>query len=227
MSSEEKSWKDLLKELVDCEDRKERKKLVKAVEAAVKDRLSAADKDSNGDEAEGEVENGGKKAEGKGKSTKADSVDVKAPKTPSTKESVKEKSKKARDEDSEIERNETRTTDTGKKKRTSQAVEDAPVASKKARSEEEEQANEDNQPTSEKKRFQRVDEEKALQQALIADNRYEAVFGQDGYGAKANEKLKTVRGKDFRHEKTKKKRGSYRGGAIDESAVNSVEFDSD
>ena len=39
-------------------------------------------------------------------------------------------------------------------------------------------------------------------------------FGQDGYGAKASEKLVQVRGKDFRHEKTKKKRGSYRGGSI-------------
>ena len=35
-----------------------------------------------------------------------------------------------------------------------------------------------------------------------------------------------VRGKDFRHEKTKKKRGSYRGGVIDH-AVNSFKFDSD
>ena len=35
-----------------------------------------------------------------------------------------------------------------------------------------------------------------------------------------------VRGKDFRHEKTKKKRGTYRGGVID-NAVNSVKFDSD
>lgn len=39
-------------------------------------------------------------------------------------------------------------------------------------------------------------------------------FGSGGYGAKASEKLMTVRGKDFRHEKTKKKRGSYRGGTI-------------
>lgn len=35
-----------------------------------------------------------------------------------------------------------------------------------------------------------------------------------------------VRGKDFRHEKTKKKRGSYRGGVID-NAINSIKFDSD
>ena len=35
-----------------------------------------------------------------------------------------------------------------------------------------------------------------------------------------------VRGKDFRHEKTKKKRGTYRGGQIDHS-VNSFKFESD
>jgi hypothetical protein len=39
-------------------------------------------------------------------------------------------------------------------------------------------------------------------------------FGNDGYGAKASSILMQVRGKDFRHEKTKKKRGSYRGGEI-------------
>ena len=36
-----------------------------------------------------------------------------------------------------------------------------------------------------------------------------------------------VRGKDFRHEKTKKKRGSYRGGVIDTNARCSYKFDSD
>jgi hypothetical protein len=36
--------------------------------------------------------------------------------------------------------------------------------------------------------------------------------------------MRAVRGKDFRHEKTKKKRGSYRGGAIDAGAVNSVKL---
>lgn len=77
----------------------------------------------------------------------------------------------------------------------------------------------------EKKRFSRIkDEQKSFQDALIQDNTYDAVFAGTGYGAKANDKLKTVRGKDFRHEKTKKKRGSYRGGAIDDEVVNSVEF---
>lgn len=35
-----------------------------------------------------------------------------------------------------------------------------------------------------------------------------------------------VRGKDFRHEKTKKKRGTYRGGQIDHN-INSFRFESD
>jgi hypothetical protein len=42
----------------------------------------------------------------------------------------------------------------------------------------------------------------------------EQVFGEDGYGAKASAVLSQVRGKDFRREMTKKKRGSYRGGII-------------
>lgn len=52
----------------------------------------------------------------------------------------------------------------------------------------------------------------------------EKAFGVDGYGAKASAKLMTVRGKDFRHEKTKKKRGSYRGGEIT-MASNSFKYD--
>lgn len=36
-----------------------------------------------------------------------------------------------------------------------------------------------------------------------------------------------VRGKDFRHEKTKKKRGTYKGGLIETGAVNSFKFESD
>lgn len=46
------------------------------------------------------------------------------------------------------------------------------------------------------------------------------------WGEKANLDLKHTRGKSFRHEKTKKKRGSYRGGVIDMS-IHSIKFDSD
>ena len=46
------------------------------------------------------------------------------------------------------------------------------------------------------------------------------------YGAKANKDLIVTQGKSFRHEKTKKKRGSYRGGQIN-TGINSIKFDSD
>lgn len=52
-------------------------------------------------------------------------------------------------------------------------------------------------------------------------------YGATGdWGEKANDVLRFTKGKSFRHEKTKKKRGSYRGGAISTS-VNSIKFDSD
>ena len=44
------------------------------------------------------------------------------------------------------------------------------------------------------------------------------------WGEKANIDLKFTKGKSFRHEKTKKKRGSYRGGPIDMD-VHSFKFD--
>ena len=53
----------------------------------------------------------------------------------------------------------------------------------------------------------------------------DAAFGAQGWGKGASDKLMQVRGKDFRHEKTKKKRGGYRGGKIDSHGVNSIKFD--
>ncbi|KAJ9550805.1 hypothetical protein OSB04_014850 [Centaurea solstitialis] len=73
--------------------------------------------------------------------------------------------------------------------------------------------------------FQRVkiDEVEFAHQKLT-DNSYWAKDGADiGYGAKAQEVLGQVRGRDFRHEKTKKKRGSYRGGLIDQQS-HSIKF---
>jgi hypothetical protein len=35
----------------------------------------------------------------------------------------------------------------------------------------------------------------------------------------------SVRARGFRHEKTKKKRGGYRGGLIDDGQVNSIKWD--
>ncbi|GAV59705.1 SRP40_C domain-containing protein [Cephalotus follicularis] len=67
------------------------------------------------------------------------------------------------------------------------------------------------------KPFQRVKvEEVTFIDERLQDNSYWAKDGaESGYGAKAQEALGQVRGRDFRHEKTKKKRGSYRGGQID------------
>ncbi|XP_010539405.1 PREDICTED: nucleolar and coiled-body phosphoprotein 1-like [Tarenaya hassleriana] len=77
-----------------------------------------------------------------------------------------------------------------------------------------------------KKPFQRVNvEEVEFIDERLKDNSYWAKDGADsGYGAKAQEVLGQVRGKGFRHEKTKKKRGSYRGGQIDLQS-HSVKFD--
>uniref|UniRef100_A0A5B7A6G3 Srp40 C-terminal domain-containing protein n=2 Tax=Davidia involucrata TaxID=16924 RepID=A0A5B7A6G3_DAVIN len=65
--------------------------------------------------------------------------------------------------------------------------------------------------------FQRVRvDEVVFPDERLQDNSYWAKDGAEiGYGAKAQEVLGQVRGRDFRHEKTKKKRGSYRGGQID------------
>lgn len=64
--------------------------------------------------------------------------------------------------------------------------------------------------------FRRVDPEIWSKEIVsgLEDNSYEKCFGSEGYGAKASQVLKQVRGKDFRHEKTKRKRGNYRGGSI-------------
>ena len=74
--------------------------------------------------------------------------------------------------------------------------------------------------------FQRVDGEVWNKEIIegLEDNSYAKQFGVDGYGAKASAKLMTVQGKDFRHEKTKKKRGSYTGGEIT-MASNSFKYE--
>lgn len=73
--------------------------------------------------------------------------------------------------------------------------------------------------------FQRVKvDEVVFKDPRLVDNSYWAKGGaQSGWGAKAQEVLGQVRGKGFRHEKTKKKRGSYRGGQID-LASHSIKF---
>ena len=75
--------------------------------------------------------------------------------------------------------------------------------------------------------FQRVRDDEWLGKKGSWNNSYTATFGASGWGARAEAVLGAVRGKDFRHEKTKKKRGSYRGGLIDSGAVCSYKFESD
>ncbi|CAK9290417.1 unnamed protein product [Gordionus sp. m RMFG-2023] len=61
----------------------------------------------------------------------------------------------------------------------------------------------------------------------LCDNSFEAKKGAaNSWGEKANDVLKFTKGKGFKHEKNKKKRGSYAGGIISMS-VNSVRFSDD
>lgn len=78
--------------------------------------------------------------------------------------------------------------------------------------------------------FQRVKDvwhDKIIGDHRLSDNSYASAFGEDGWGAKASEKVLKTRGKDFRHEKTKLKRSynSKAGGAIT-MASNSYKYPS-
>ena len=60
--------------------------------------------------------------------------------------------------------------------------------------------------------FRRVkSEDIQIEKEELRDNSYKSF---DTWGAKASKDLIVTKGKGFRHEKTKKKRGSYRGGEI-------------
>ncbi|CAO2823224.1 unnamed protein product [Amaranthus hypochondriacus] len=89
-------------------------------------------------------------------------------------------------------------------------------------------SNGSSEPRSAANAFRRVKEEEVeFVDERLQDNSYWAKDGADsGYGAKAQEVLGQVRGKGFRHEKTKKKRGSYRGGQIDLES-HSIKFNYD
>lgn len=63
-----------------------------------------------------------------------------------------------------------------------------------------------------------------LPQNLPLNQCFSQKNARGSFGEKANDILKHTKGKSFRHEKTKKKRGNYRGGAID-YAVNSIKFE--
>jgi len=73
--------------------------------------------------------------------------------------------------------------------------------------------------------FRRVVSEEVEVPDVLQDNSFDAKINAQGdWGEKANNDLRFTRGKSFRHEKTKKKRGSYKGGAINTS-VSSIKFD--
>lgn len=78
---------------------------------------------------------------------------------------------------------------------------------------------------SKKEPFRRVRaEEIEIKHDALKDNSYKSF---DTWGAKASKDLIVTKGKGFRSEKTKKKRGSYRGGSIN-VGINSFRFaDSD
>lgn len=77
-----------------------------------------------------------------------------------------------------------------------------------------------------KKSFSRVDSGGVVfSREELKSNAFLAKKGAAGsYGEKAYQDLAPTRGKGFRQEKNKKKRGSYRGGKID-TAVHSIKFD--
>lgn len=76
-----------------------------------------------------------------------------------------------------------------------------------------------------KKRFSRVNPtEVVFSNEGVKSNAFLAKKGATGsYGEKAYKDLAPTRGKGFRQEKNKKKRGSYKGGKID-TLVHSIKF---
>ena len=82
----------------------------------------------------------------------------------------------------------------------------------------------DKTPDNKSAPFRRVHSDKIeIKNPKLRDNSYKNF---DTWGAKANKDLIVTQGKSFRHEKTKKKRGSYKGGQIN-VGVNSIRFGSD
>lgn len=73
-----------------------------------------------------------------------------------------------------------------------------------------------------KEPFRRISKGKDEADPHFKDNSFHAKTG-DGWGKKAAQDFAYVQGKNFRHEKTKKKRGSYKGGEIN-MGIHSVKF---
>jgi hypothetical protein len=84
------------------------------------------------------------------------------------------------------------------------------------------------QALSAEKPFQRVDDQYWGEVAkkdggAMADNSYEGAFGAGGFGSHVSKKLIQVRGKDFRHKKTKRKR-TFNGFSKSGGAINMESF---
>ena len=77
--------------------------------------------------------------------------------------------------------------------------------------------------------FKRVDAAKVEEEGhTLIDNSWEALRAKGHtYADKAQERLGPVKGKDFRKQMTKAKRGTYMCGSIDTGAVNSIKFADD
>ena len=77
--------------------------------------------------------------------------------------------------------------------------------------------------------FKRVDAAKVEAEGhVLIDNSWDALRAKGHtYANKAQERLGPVKGKDFRKQMTKAKRGTYMCGAIDSGAVNSIKFVND
>jgi len=157
--------------------------------------------------------------------------EVKAEEVPSaTKESKKarKEKKEKREEKEKKEKKDKKEKSKKEKKDVKKELESHPLEGDLDQTEEvEEEVEEDEEAGTAAKAFQRVKADEWIGKRGSWDNSYEGTFGQAGWGFKAQQILGKVRGKDFRHEKTKKKRGSYRGGLIDSNAVSSYKFDSD
>ncbi|EMR09946.1 hypothetical protein PNEG_01704 [Pneumocystis murina B123] len=75
--------------------------------------------------------------------------------------------------------------------------------------------------------FSRIDKSKIeFAHECLKDNSYFGTYQEEWneYGRKANKDLLVIKGKEFRAEKSKKKRGSYHGGKIDSNVSRSFKF---
>lgn len=100
---------------------------------------------------------------------------------------------------------------------------------KKAKSEQEKRVDNNNLKTKKQHSspFRRVKVEDWNDFKGIKDNSYYGNHGDQGWGAKANATLLLYKGKDFKHQKIKKKKGNYKGGKIDVNCIKSIKFDSE